>query len=51
MTDILYNWLKYQWVISNHAKYQQYFKEWVDNLTENQIIKFNEMRLADYTIH
>ena len=30
----LYNWLEYEWRISNAPKYQQYFKECVENLTE-----------------
>lgn len=28
----LFNWLEYEWRISNAPKYQQYFKEWVENL-------------------
>ena len=40
----LYNWLEYEWRISNHPKYQHYFKEWVENLTDAQIVYFNEMR-------
>ncbi len=51
MSKELYDWLEYQWKISNHAKYRKYFKEWVDNLTKTQIRKFDENRLADYTAH
>ena len=40
----LYNWLEYQWRINNSPKYQHYFKEWIDNLTEIQINEFERMR-------
>ena len=40
----LYNWLEYEWRISNAPKYAHYFKEWVDNLTDAQIEYFNKMR-------
>jgi len=47
----LYNWLEYEWRISNHVKYQKYFKKWVKNLTKNQMIGFEKMRTADYIQH
>lgn len=47
----LYDWLQYEWKISNHVKYQKYFTEWVNNLTINQILGFDKMRLADYINH
>ena len=40
----LYDWLEYQWKRSNHAKYRQHFKEWVENITEAQINGFEKMR-------
>ena len=40
----LYDWLKYQWRISNHNKYQHYFKTWVANLTDAQVFGFNKMK-------
>jgi len=44
----LYNWLEIQWRISNIAKYQHYFKEWVEKLTEDQINGFEKMRTSSY---
>jgi len=38
----LYNWLEYQWRMSNHSKYQHLFKEWVKNITQNQIEGFEK---------
>jgi hypothetical protein len=43
---VLYNWLEKEWRISNHAKYQYLFKDWVKNLTEAQIKGFNKMRVT-----
>ena len=51
MPEELYKWLKYEWKISNHNKYQKYFEEWVSNLTKSQIMMFNKMRLAYYIQH
>jgi len=51
MKKELYEWLKYEWKISNAAKYQKYFEEWVNNMTETQILGFDKMRLADYINH
>jgi len=44
---IIYEWLKYQWKISNHVKYQKYFDIWFNNLTDSQINGFDNMRKAD----
>ncbi len=33
---------------SNIPKYRKYFKEWVDNLTGDQIIGFERMSKANY---
>lgn len=51
MNKELYNWLKYEWLISNHTKYQKYFEEWVKNLTNSQIEGFNKMKNSDYINH
>lgn len=40
MTDKLYQYLKEHWKRNNHKKYQKYFEQWVNNLTEAQIIGF-----------
>lgn len=36
----LKQWLKEQWKRDNHVKYQKYFEEWFQNITENQIQYF-----------
>jgi hypothetical protein len=48
MNEDLYNWLEKMFMYSNIRKYRKYFKEWVDNITEGQIIGFERMRKADY---
>jgi len=40
----LFNWLENEWRISNAPKYQHYFKEWVEKLTDAQIEYFDKMR-------
>ena len=47
----LYEWLKNEWSISNHVKYQKYFQEWIEKLTPEQISGFNKMKNADYIKH
>lgn len=42
MTPKLYTWLLEQWRISNHAKYQHYFEEWVKNILPAQIEGFEK---------
>ena len=49
MNEELYNWLEKMFMYSNIQKYRKYFKEWVDNITESQIIGFERMKKADYT--
>jgi len=51
MNKTLYEWLKSEWKISNHPKYQKYFEEWVKNLTDDQISGFEKMRNADNIQH
>lgn len=40
MNKDLYNWLEKEWRFNNHVKYQKYFKEWISNLTPDQIFGF-----------
>lgn len=47
----LHKWLKHEWKVSNHPKYQQYFQSWENNLTDQQIRAFDKMRVADYIQH
>lgn len=37
MDGELYLYLENQWKENNTSKYQKYFKQWVKNLTDNQI--------------
>lgn len=46
-SKIIYTWLKNEWKISNHAKYQKYFETWFNNLTESQINGFDNMRKSN----
>jgi len=47
----IYNWLKSEWKNCNHVKYQKYFEQWVNNLTDDQIKGFDKMMKANYTIN
>lgn len=40
MTKGLYDWLEFRFYRDNHIKYRKYFKEWVSNITPNQIEGF-----------
>lgn len=51
MNRTLYEWLKSEWKDCNHVKYQKYFDEWIKNLTNDQILGFDKMRIADYIKH
>ena len=42
MTEELYDWLKREYIYSNIKKYHKYFKIWIANITESQIIGFSE---------
>ena len=37
-------WLKELWRRDNHAKYQQYFEAWFENLTESHLYYFGEQK-------
>jgi hypothetical protein len=50
MNEELYNWLEKMFMFSNIPKYRKYFKEWVDNITEDQITGFQRMMGANYKI-
>jgi hypothetical protein len=50
MNEDLYNWLEKMFMFSNIPKYRKYFKEWVDNITGEQIVGFERMRKANYKI-
>ncbi len=43
----LYEWLEYRFYRDNHLKYRKYFKEWVTNLTQNQIDGFRRQMQTD----
>ena len=50
MNKVLYEWLKNEWKISNHVKYQKYFEEWVKNLTYNHY-GLSDNLFYQYVIH
>ncbi len=37
-------WLRERWRFDNHAKYQQYFEFWFENLTESQLMYFSKQK-------
>lgn len=43
----LYEWLEYRFYRDNHLKYRKYFKEWVTNITPNQIDGFRRQMQTD----
>lgn len=48
MEKEVYEWLENMFTRSNIPKYRKYFKEWVDNLTEDQVFGFRRMMNANY---
>jgi hypothetical protein len=42
MSKELYDWLRFRWYKDNHPKYQHLFFEWVDNVTDDQILGFSK---------
>lgn len=44
ITTELYEWLKKEWRYNNHPKYQQYFDEWIENITQEQADAFMEQK-------
>lgn len=37
-------WLKTQWKYNNHVKYQKYFEEWYNNITDTQKQYFQKQK-------
>ena len=37
-------WLKTQWKYDNHPKYQKYFEEWYNNITDTQKQYFQKQK-------
>lgn len=46
MNDELYNWLKREFIYSNLPKYHKYFKQWINNITPDQIVGFNKQMIS-----
>lgn len=40
----VYEWLKNEWRRSNHSKYQHYFEEWFQNITQSQVDGFAQQK-------
>ena len=49
MTKELHDWLEKEFNMNNHKKYHKYFKEWVKNLTNDQINGFNDLMIGVLT--
>ena len=49
MNTVLKEWLRVEFNNSNLSKYRKYFEEWISNLTDNQIIGFEEQRIGKIT--
>jgi hypothetical protein len=43
VNDKVYRYLEEEWEKCNSKKYQKYFKEWIGNITENQIYYYNKL--------
>jgi hypothetical protein len=48
MNEELYTYLESMFIRSNIPKYRKYFKEWIDNVTEEQLVGFERMMNANY---
>lgn len=42
MTEEMYTYLQQRFYRNNHAKYRKYFEEWVQNVTETQLMYFEK---------
>ena len=42
MSEQLNTYLEMRFYKENHSKYHKYFKEWVSNITETQILYFTK---------
>ena len=49
MTKELHDWLEKEFSMNNHKKYHKYFKEWIKNLTNDQINGFNDLMIGVLT--
>ena len=49
MTKELHDWLEKEFSVNNHKKYHKYFKEWIKNLTNDQINGFNDLMIGVLT--
>ena len=49
MTKELHDWLEKEFYFNNHKKYHKYFKEWIDNLTNDQIKGFQDLMIGVIT--
>lgn len=46
MTKELFEWLEFRFYHDNHVKYRKYFKEWIANITPNQIEGFYKQMIT-----
>lgn len=47
MDKELMDWLEKRWRYDNHAKYRHLFSEWIENITEGQVIGFRKQMYND----
>ena len=43
---ILFDYLRERFYKNNHTKYRKYFDEWVENVTETQLMYFEKERIS-----
>lgn len=43
----LYIWLEHHFYHDNHSKYKKYFNEWLNHLTDSQIIGFQHQMIVE----
>ena len=46
MTEELFKWLEFRFYHDNYVKYRKYFKEWIFNITPNQIEGFYKQMIT-----
>ncbi len=47
MDKELLEWLRFRFYRDNHVKYRKYFDEWVENVTEDQLVGFKKCMFYD----
>lgn len=47
MDKELTDWLEKRWRYDNHTKYRHLFSEWIENITEGQVIGFYKQMYND----